>query len=57
MIYAGLHQTPELIVRTAIPKDVDLVSLSYLPGTFPLPNRGAMVGGKQEQERCVRSLL
>ena len=32
VIYTGLHQTPEQIVRTAIQEDVDLVGLSCLSG-------------------------
>lgn len=32
VIYTGLHQTPEMIVETAIQEDVDVVSLSILSG-------------------------
>ena len=32
VIYTGLHQTPEMIVSTAIQEDVDAVSLSILSG-------------------------
>ena len=32
VIYAGLRQTPEMIARTAIDEDVDLVGLSILSG-------------------------
>jgi methylmalonyl-CoA mutase C-terminal domain/subunit len=32
VIYTGLHQTPEMIVATAIQEDVDAVSLSILSG-------------------------
>src|SRR5512136_2066897 len=32
VIYTGLHQTPEMIVNTAIQEDVDLVGLSILSG-------------------------
>lgn len=32
VIYSGLHQTPELIVQTAIDEDVDAVGLSILSG-------------------------
>jgi methylmalonyl-CoA mutase, C-terminal domain len=32
VIYTGLHQTPEMIVETAIQEDVDIVSLSILSG-------------------------
>ncbi|MEO0102623.1 MAG: cobalamin B12-binding domain-containing protein [candidate division WOR-3 bacterium] len=32
VIYTGLHQTPEMIVRTAIQEDVDAIGLSILSG-------------------------
>jgi len=32
VIYTGLHQTPEVVVNTAIQEDVDAVSLSILSG-------------------------
>jgi len=32
VIYSGLHQTPELIVHTAIDEDVDAIGLSILSG-------------------------
>jgi len=32
VIYTGLHQTPEMIVNTAMQEDVDAVSLSILSG-------------------------
>lgn len=32
VIYTGLHQTPEKIVKTAIDEDVDVVGLSILSG-------------------------
>ena len=32
VIYTGLHQTPEMIVRAAIQEDVDAVGLSILSG-------------------------
>lgn len=32
VIYTGLHQTPENIVKTAIEEDVDVVGLSVLSG-------------------------
>ena len=50
VIYTGLHQTPEMVVATAIQEDVDAVSLSILSGAhnylFPrvielLKERGA----------------
>jgi len=32
VIYTGLHQTPQMIIETAIQEDVDVVSLSVLSG-------------------------
>ncbi len=32
VIYTGLHQTPEMIVRSAIQEDVDALGLSILSG-------------------------
>ncbi len=32
VIYSGLHQTPEMIVETALQEDVDAVGLSILSG-------------------------
>ena len=32
VIYTGLHQTPEMIVRAAIQEDVDAIGLSILSG-------------------------
>jgi methylmalonyl-CoA mutase C-terminal domain/subunit len=32
VIYSGLHQTPEMVVETAIQEDVDAVGLSTLSG-------------------------
>ena len=32
VVYTGLRQTPETIVRTAIDEDVDLVGLSFMSG-------------------------
>ena len=32
VIYTGLHQTPEMVVATAIQEDVDAISLSVLSG-------------------------
>ena len=32
VIYTGLHQTPEMIVRTAVQEDVDVIGLSILSG-------------------------
>jgi methylmalonyl-CoA mutase C-terminal domain/subunit len=32
VIYTGLHQTPEMVVQSAIQEDVDIVGLSILSG-------------------------
>lgn len=32
VIYTGLHQTPEMVVSTAVQEDVDVVALSILSG-------------------------
>lgn len=32
VIYTGLHQTPEMIVNTAVQEDVDAIGLSILSG-------------------------
>lgn len=32
VIYSGLHQTPEMIVRAAVQEDVDAIGLSVLSG-------------------------
>ncbi len=32
VIYTGLHQTPEMVVETAIQEDVDAIALSILSG-------------------------
>ncbi len=32
VIYTGLHQTPEIIVETAVQEDVDVIGLSILSG-------------------------
>jgi methylmalonyl-CoA mutase C-terminal domain/subunit len=32
VIYTGLHQTPEMVVQSAIEEDVDIVAMSILSG-------------------------
>ena len=34
VIYTGLHQTPQQIVKTAIQEDVDAIGLSSLSGSY-----------------------
>ena len=69
VIYTGLHQTPEMVVATAIQEDVDAVSLSILSGAhnylFPrvielLRERGAgdiaVFGGGIVPDEDIQSL-
>jgi len=69
VIYLGLHQTPEQIVRAAIDEDVDVVGLSILSGAhmtvFPkvlemLRERGAsdiaLIGGGIFPEEDIAEL-
>lgn len=69
VIYLGLHQTPEQIVRAAVDEDVDVVGLSILSGAhmtvFPrvirlLEEQGAgdikVVGGGIIPEEDVEEL-
>jgi methylmalonyl-CoA mutase C-terminal domain/subunit len=69
VIYTGLHQTPEMVVATAIQEDVDAVSLSILSGAhnylFPrvielLRERGAadiaVFGGGIVPDEDIESL-
>jgi len=32
VVYTGLHQTPDMIVRTAVQEDVDVIGISILSG-------------------------
>jgi methylmalonyl-CoA mutase C-terminal domain/subunit len=34
VIYTGLFQTPEMIVKTALQEDVDIIGLSFLSGEY-----------------------
>ena len=70
VIYTGLHQTPEMVVATAIQEDVDAVSLSILSGAhntlFPrviqllrkaktfIPVFGGGIIPKNEEEELYR---
>lgn len=39
VIYTGLHQTPEMVVSSAVQEDVDIIGLSILSGAhIPLVN-------------------
>jgi methylmalonyl-CoA mutase C-terminal domain/subunit len=52
VVYAGLRQTPEMIVATAAQEDVDLVGLSILSGAhmtlFPAVLQGMREHGMQD---------
>lgn len=69
VIYTGLHQTPEMIVSTAIQEDVDAITISILSGAhnyvFPrilelLEEKGAgdvpLLGGGIVPEEDVKKL-
>lgn len=69
VIYTGLHQTPEMIVSTAIQEDVDVITISILSGAhnyvFPrilelLEEKGAgdvpLLGGGIVPEEDVKKL-
>ncbi len=69
VIYTGLHQTPEMIVSTAIQEDVDAITISILSGAhnyvFPrilelLQEKGAgdvpLLGGGIVPEDDVKKL-
>ena len=51
VIYTGLHQTPDEIVRAAVQEDVDVVALSILSGAhmtlFPRVLEGLREGGAE----------
>ena len=53
VIYAGLRQTPEMIVETAIQEDVDVIALSILSGAhmtiFPRVLELMKVNGIQDK--------
>jgi methylmalonyl-CoA mutase C-terminal domain/subunit len=44
VIYTGLHQTPEQVVRTAIQEDADAIGLSVLSGAH-LPMFASVIDG------------
>ncbi len=70
VIYTGLHQTPELIARTAVDEDADAVGLSLLSGAHltlvprvleALANSGrqdvlVMVGGVIPEEDAIEMM-
>jgi len=52
VIYTGLHQTPEMIVTTAIQEDVDVVGVSIMSGAHMtlLPRILELLAEKQAQD-------
>ena len=54
VIYTGIHQTPEMIVETAVQEDVDVVGLSILSGAhLDLVDRVIQGLNEREMERVV----
>jgi methylmalonyl-CoA mutase C-terminal domain/subunit len=48
VIYTGLHQTPEMIVATAIQEDVDAVGMSIMSGAHNVLMPAVIDGLKQK---------
>lgn len=48
VIYTGLHQTPEMIVATAIQEDVDAVGLSIMSGAHNVLMPAVVEGLRQK---------
>jgi methylmalonyl-CoA mutase C-terminal domain/subunit len=48
VIYTGLHQTPEMIVSTAIQEDVDAVGMSIMSGAHNVLMPAVVDGLKQK---------
>ena len=55
VIYTGLHQTPEVVVNTAIQEDVDAVALSILSGAhnYLFPRVVELLRGQGAEEIAV----
>ena len=55
VIYTGLHQTPEMVVQTAIQEDVDAISLSILSGAhnYLFPRVIELLNDGGASEICV----
>jgi len=55
VIYTGLHQTPEMIVNTALQEDVDAISLSILSGAhnYIFPEVIRQLKDKGIRDMCV----
>ena len=51
VIYTGLHQTPEMVVQSAIEEDVDIVAMSILSGAhLPIARKLMAAMGEAEME-------
>lgn len=48
VIYTGLHQTPEMIISTAIQEDVDAVGLSIMSGAHNVLMPAVVAGLKEK---------
>ena len=61
VIYAGLRQTPEMIVETAIQEDVDVIALSILSGAhmtiFPKVLALLKENGINDKSYKIRKLI
>ena len=55
VVYTGLHQTPEMIVNTAMQEDVDAISLSILSGAhnYIFPEVIRLLKEKGINDMCV----
>jgi methylmalonyl-CoA mutase, C-terminal domain len=55
VVYTGLHQTPEMIVNTAVQEDVDAISLSILSGAhnYIFPEVIRLLNEKGITDMCV----
>ncbi len=55
VVYTGLHQTPEMIVNTALQEDVDAISLSILSGAhnYVFPEVLRLLKEQGIQDMCV----
>ncbi len=57
VVYTGLHQTPEMIVNTAIQEDVDVVGLSILSGAHNYLVPAVIKGLSQEGVKVGSDIL
>ena len=54
VVYTGLHQTPEMIVQSAIQEDVDIVGISILSGAhLPLVTEIQRLMEKNEVKKPI----